>query len=51
MPDEKKPYDPYFIAVCECGCVGPGRDSLEQASGDAYEHSPSVKEEVYRPVA
>lgn len=47
LPDDPKPYEPYFVAICECGWLGEPRDSSEEAFRDAYKHDPNVAEEMY----
>jgi hypothetical protein len=45
-------FDPYFIALCECGWVADARTSSGQAFDDAYGHDPNnVDKEVKRPVS
>jgi hypothetical protein len=47
LPDEPDPYEPYFIAICDCGWVGAPHDTSEPASAEAYDHSPDhVTEEL-----
>lgn len=47
---DPKPFDPYFVAICDCGWVGPSRDTGESALHDAYEHDSNVDEDVMRPL-
>jgi hypothetical protein len=50
LADDPKPFDPYFVAICECGWVGLARESSEEAFKDAYDHDTNVSEEIERPV-
>jgi hypothetical protein len=50
LPDDQKPFKPYFIALCECGWFGEARSSSEQAFDDAYGHDSNVDAEPKRPV-
>jgi len=45
-PDARPPFDPYFVAMCECGWLGRARQSSEEAFKDAYEHDPNVSKEI-----
>jgi hypothetical protein len=47
-PGEKDPYDPYFVAMCDCGWAGPPRPTREEAFADAAGHTPAIKPEVER---
>ena len=49
-PDEQEDFEPYFIAICDCGWIGDGRFSAEESFRDAQGHSPTVAEELRRPV-
>src|SRR5262249_31262558 len=53
LPDPHYPeddFEPYFVALCECGWVGEPRDTREEAFADAREHDPRVEPQVGRPV-
>jgi hypothetical protein len=50
LPDDPKPFEPYFVAICECGWIGETRGSSEEAFKDAYDHDSNVSEEIQRPV-
>jgi hypothetical protein len=45
LPDDKQ-FDPYFVAMCDCGWVGRAWKSSEEAFKDAYEHDPNVSKEI-----
>ena len=49
-PGDPKQFDPYFIAMCDCGWVGLGRDGSAEAFDDAREHDANVAPEVVRPI-
>ncbi len=50
LPDEPDRFEPYFIALCDCGWVGEGFSTSAEAFEDARRHSPLVSEEIRRPV-
>ena len=51
-PDPNLPedFEPYFVALCDCGWFGDTRPSAEEAFRDAYGHSETVAQDVKRPV-
>jgi hypothetical protein len=49
-PGQEEPYEPYFIAICDCGWVGKDFSTSADAFDDARQHSPLVSEEIRRPV-
>ena len=48
--DRRNQFDPYFIALCECGWLGEPRDSSEEALHDAQSHNPLADTMIRRPV-
>ena len=50
LPDEKDPYDPYHVAICDCGWVGDAVGTSGEAFEQARAHSSVVSDEVRRPV-
>jgi hypothetical protein len=50
LPDDRKPFEPYFVAICDCGWVGDIWGTSEEAFKDAYHHDLNVSEEIQRPV-
>jgi len=50
LPDEQDPYEPYCIAICECGWVGEAFASSGEAFEEARKHSPLVADQLRRPV-
>ena len=51
-PEVPGMYEPYCVAICSCGWLGDFHksDETEQAFIDARKHSPTVAEDVKRPV-
>jgi hypothetical protein len=49
-PDEKEDFEPYFVAICDCGWVGLPVSGPGEAFEEARLHSPLVSDEVRRPV-
>jgi hypothetical protein len=50
FPDDPEPFEPYFVAICECDWIGSTRESAEEAFKDAYDHDTNVAEGIVRPV-
>jgi len=51
-PDRpKNAFDPYFVAICDCGWVGKPEGSEPAARADAHRHHPNVVDAVERPLA
>ena len=50
IPGDKEQFDPYIVAICECGWLGDFYQSSEEAFRDAYKHTDQVDEEVKRPL-
>jgi hypothetical protein len=50
-PEVPGEYEPYCVAICSCGWLGDFHTSTEPAFIDARKHSPTVAEDVKRPVA
>jgi hypothetical protein len=48
--DPKGCFEPYFVALCECGWAGEPRDTSEEAFADARSHTPNVDRTIRRPV-
>src|SRR4051812_42109526 len=48
--DDPKPFEPYFVAICECDWLGETRDSAVNAFADARAHSDEVDSDMKRPV-
>lgn len=46
----EKDYEPYFIALCDCGWMGGFHDVAGPAFADAHGHSTNVDPEVQRPL-
>ncbi|MHB8059532.1 MAG: hypothetical protein ACYDHO_01705 [Gaiellaceae bacterium] len=52
LPDDPKPYDPYFVAICACDWVGDVSDTAEKASLCARKHhSDNIAPGLVRPLA
>jgi hypothetical protein len=49
-PGDRGGSDPYFVAICDCGWVGPSRQSSEEAFHDAYTHDSHVEDQIRRPI-
>ena len=45
-----KDYEPYFLAMCDCGWIGDFHDAAEPSFADARKHSPQVEPEIQRPL-
>jgi hypothetical protein len=54
LPNERRPWDPYFVALCTCDCPPRPRDTEAAARADAHEHASKtggcVQPELRRPV-
>ena len=51
LPDDPKPYDPYFVAICACDWTGTPCDSADDAIRDAQKHhSKNIQPELVRPL-
>lgn len=51
LPDDPKPYDPYFIAICACDWVGDPCDTAAKAIRNAQKsHSDNIQPELVQPV-
>jgi hypothetical protein len=48
--NDRKQFDPYFIALCECRWFGDPRSSAEEALRDAEAHAPGARDDVLRPL-
>jgi hypothetical protein len=48
--DDPKPFEPYFVAICECDWLGEVRDDALNAFADARAHSDDVDSDMKRPV-
>ena len=49
-PGKDDDFEPYFVAICECGWLGDIRENSDDALADAREHTPNVQETIERPV-
>lgn len=49
-PSAPPAFDPYYVAICDCGWAGPSRQSSEEAFHDAYTHDTHVQEKIQRPI-
>ena len=50
LPDDPKPFEPYFVAICECDWLGGFHATSDEAFADAYRHTPNVDGDVKRPL-
>ncbi|HSK16734.1 MAG TPA: hypothetical protein VK915_11270 [Gaiellaceae bacterium] len=48
--DDRRQFDPYFIALCECRWFGDPRASAEEALRDAQAHVPGERDDARRPL-
>lgn len=49
-PEVPGEYEPYFVAICDCGWLSDTYGSAEEAFRDAHGHSSTVAEDLKRPV-
>jgi hypothetical protein len=50
LPRAEDDFEPYVVAMCDCGWLGDFHESSEPAFSDAYEHSSNVLPDVIRPI-
>ena len=50
-PERPGEFEPYFVAICECGWLGDTHETSEPAFSEAYAHAPdAVAPEPIRPL-
>ena len=49
-PEVVGEFEPYFVAICECGWLGDTHATAEPAFSDAHAHAPDVAPEPIRPL-
>jgi hypothetical protein len=50
MPGDKNQFEPYYVAICDCGWLGRTHDTSPPAFEDAHNHSVNVESTMRRPV-
>lgn len=49
-PTSDDDFEPYVVAICECGWIGDFHETTEPAFSDAYGHSPEMTPDPIRPL-